>query len=616
LDLIAASVVLLAASVPLLVCMAAGAAARRGDNLAGSDLLAGFGLLAGVIAALAVLTRLPLSWLMLGVSALTALAWFIRPRLPGGVATWIALLLLSPVLVYAAASMATQWDEFWQWLPNAVYAYTYDSFVWPDRPPAFARFPGYPQGLPLVTVAASFLAGRFLENASAVFNVALLAAFCALLADSMAAVLFRRGRLAQPRAPFVLVAIAVVVAVLLNPGLAGNVLLSSYADSATAITTGALGLIGVALLQRLSAQDRAGANDLAWRFGLIGAALVNLKQPNVVLLALIIAGCSLVVLRERTIPLRAALMQLPRMLGPAVVLYLIWRWYLGKYLPGGEVALRPLSAWTWDALPQMALSAGNYMAQAPLFHGMMWAVAAFGVAALVRPRKFGEAGRLAVVAAVVWLGYHGFLVVSYLGALSPDEARAAADYWRYTPHIAMLAIATIGLGLASAPLPSRLRLSGVVPAAVAAVLALSALPLRSDLGTSRVKLWPHFVRGITAELNQILPTGAKLVLPMAWQLDPYPFIVQYDLLRLPERRVETRAFWFGEDLNQIADLAARGEADYLLIHDVHGNIGEIAPKVGVPAPRHEMVLYARKNGTWEKVRAWPVPETIPSTREE
>jgi hypothetical protein len=406
------------------------------------------------------------------------------------------------------------------------------------------------------------------------------------------------------------------VAVLLNPGLAGNVLLSSYADSATAITTGALGLIGVALLQRLSAQDRAGAADLAWRFGLIGAALVNLKQPNVVLLALITAGCSLVVLRERTIPLRAALMQLPRMLGPAVVLYVIWRWYLAKYLPGGEVALRPLSAWTWDALPQMAISAGNYMAQAPLFHGMMWAVAAFGVAALLRPRKFGEAGRLAVIAAVVWLGYHGFLAVSYLGALSPDEARAAADYWRYTPHIAMLAIATIGLGVASAPLPSWLRLSGVVPAAVAAVLALSALPLRSDLGTSRAKLWPHFVRGVTAELNQILPAGAKLVLPMAWQLDPYPFIVQYDLLRLPERRVETRAFWYGEDLNQIADLAARGEADYLLIHDVHGNIGEIAPKVGVPAPRHEMVLYARKSGTWEKARAWPVPETIPSTREE
>lgn len=615
-DLIAAAIVLLATAVPFLVCMAAGAAARRGDNFTGSDLLAGFGLVGGVIAALAVLTRLPLSWLMLGMGALTALAWLVRPRLPGGLVTWIALLLLSPVLVYAAASMATQWDEFWQWLPNAVYAFTYNSFVWPDLPPAFARFPGYPQGLPLATVAASFLAGSFLENAGAVFNVALLAAFCALLADSMAAVLFRRGRLPQPRAPFVLVAIAVVLAVLLNPGLAGNVLLSSYADSATAITTGALGLIGVALLQRLSAQDRPGAADLAWRFGLIGAALVNLKQPNVVLLALVTAGCSLVVLRERTIPLRAALMQLPRMLGPAVVLYLVWRWYVAKYLPGGEVALRPLSAWTWDALPQMALSAGNYMARAPLFHGMMWAVAAFGVASLLRPRKFGEAGRLAVIAAVVWLGYHGFLVVSYLGALSPDEARGAADYWRYTPHIAMLAIATIGLGVASTPLPSWLRFSGAVPAVIAAALALAALPLRSDLGTSRAKLWPHFVRGITAELNQILPAGAKLVLPMAWQLDPYPFVVQYDLLRLPERRVETRAFWYGEDLNQIADLAARGQADYLLIHDVHGDIGEIAAKVGVPAPRHEMVLYARKNGTWEKMRAWPVPETIPSTREE
>ncbi len=569
-----------------------------------------------MIVAAAVLTRLPLSWLMLGASVLTVLAWLVRRRLPGGLSTWRAWLLLSPILLYAAASMATQWDEFWQWLPNAVYAFAYDTFVWPDLPQAFARFPGYPQGLPLITVAASLLAGRFLENASAVFNIALLGAFCALLADSMAAVLFRRGRLPQPRAPFAPIAIAVVLAVLLNPGLAGNVLLSSYADSATAITTGALGLVGVALLQRLSAQDGAGAADFAWRFGLIAAALVNLKQPNPVLLALVIAGCSLVVLRERAIPLRAALMQLPRMLGPAVVFYLIWRWYVAKYLPGGEVALRPLSAWTWDALPQMARSAGNYIARAPLFHGMMWAVAAFGMAAFVRPQKFGDAGRLAVIAATVWLGYHGFLVVSYMGALSPDEARAAADYWRYTPHIAMLAVATIGLGMASAPLPPWLRLSGAAPAVIAAALALAALPLRSDLGTSRAKLWPHFVRGITAELNRIIPTGAKLVLPMAWQLDPYPFMVEYDLLQLPVRRVETRAFWYGEDLNQIADLAARGQADYLLIHDVHGNIAEIAAKIGVPAPRREFALYARKNGAWEKVRAWPVPPAIPSTREQ
>jgi len=616
LDPIAATIVLLATAVPVLVCMAAGAAARRGSDFAGADLLAGFGLVGAVIVTAAALTRLPLSWLMLGASVLSLLAWLVRRRLPGGLSTWRAWLLLSPILLYAAASMATQWDEFWQWLPNAVYAFTYDSFVWPDLPQAFARFPGYPQGLPLITVAASLLAGRFLENASAVFNIALLGAFCALLADSMAAVLFRRGRLPQPRAPFALIAIAVVLAVLLNPGLAGNVLLSSYADSATAITTGALGLVGVALLRRLSVQDRVGAANLAWRFGLIAAALVNLKQPNPVLLALVVAGCSLIVLRERTIPLRAALMQLPRMLGPAVVLYLIWRWYVARYLPGGEVALRPLSAWTWDALPQMMRSAGNYVARAPLFHGMMWAVAAFGTAAFVRPQKFGEAGRLAVIAATVWLGYHGFLVVSYMGALSPDEARAAADYWRYTPHIAMLAVATIGFGVASAPLPSWLRLSGAAPALIAAALALAALPLRSDLGASRAKLWPHFVRGITAELNRIIPPGAKLVLPMAWQLDPYPFMVQYDLLQLPARRVETRAFWYGEDLNQIADLAARGQADYLLIHDVHGNIGEIAPKVGVPAPRHEFALYARKNGAWEKVHTWPVPPTIPSTREQ
>ena len=57
------------------------------------------------------------------------------------------------------------WDDFWNWLPSAAYAYGHDSLVWPDLPPSFSIFPGYPQGVPLMIAAASFIAGRFLEAA-------------------------------------------------------------------------------------------------------------------------------------------------------------------------------------------------------------------------------------------------------------------------------------------------------------------------------------------------------------------------------------------------------------------------------------------------------------------
>src|ERR1700738_657015 len=51
--------------IPMVACIVAGSAVRRGrSGWPGSDMLAGFGLLAGALTILAVTTRIPLSWLM------------------------------------------------------------------------------------------------------------------------------------------------------------------------------------------------------------------------------------------------------------------------------------------------------------------------------------------------------------------------------------------------------------------------------------------------------------------------------------------------------------------------------------------------------------------------
>lgn len=81
------------------------------------------------------------------------------------------------------------WDDFWNWLPSAAYVYDHDSLVWSDLPPSFSIFPGYPQGMPLMIAAASFIAGRFLEADGPIINVALLAGSSALFAEALAAAL-------------------------------------------------------------------------------------------------------------------------------------------------------------------------------------------------------------------------------------------------------------------------------------------------------------------------------------------------------------------------------------------------------------------------------------------
>ena len=60
-------------------------------------MLAGFGLLTGALAVLAVTTRIPLSWLMAGLVILSVSALLIRRQFPGGRSTWIALALVSPI---------------------------------------------------------------------------------------------------------------------------------------------------------------------------------------------------------------------------------------------------------------------------------------------------------------------------------------------------------------------------------------------------------------------------------------------------------------------------------------------------------------------------------------
>src|SRR6266852_5111820 len=74
---------------------------------------------------------------------------------------------------------------------------------------------------------------------------------------------------------------------------------------------GPRGLLGVEILARLSAGGAANVQRLAWRFGFVGAMLVNLKQANPVLLALVTAGLVLVALRDPAIRTRRALVQLP-----------------------------------------------------------------------------------------------------------------------------------------------------------------------------------------------------------------------------------------------------------------------------------------------------------------
>ena len=112
------------------------------------------------------------------------------------------------------------------------------------------------------------------------------------------------------------------------------------------------------------------------------------------------------------------------MLGPPIVLFALWRWYVMQNLPRSEQAFRPIYEWNFGALRQTLSSIGDLIADAPLFHSMMWLVTAAGLAIVFRwPGKSSEALWLAVICATVWLGYNVFLLIVYIGVMSNSDAQ-------------------------------------------------------------------------------------------------------------------------------------------------------------------------------------------------
>src|SRR5260370_2644491 len=202
---------------------------------------------------------------------------------------------------------------------------------------------------------------------------------------------------------------------------------------------GALGLIGVEMLTGFAGRGTGDTENLAWRFGFVAALLVNLKQANPVLLALVTGGLAVVALRDPAIEKRRALAQLPRMLGPAIIVFVMWRWYVMTNVPHGDVAFRSFDAWNFALLPTVFAAIWGHITDAPLFHAMMWIVTAAGFAAFFTlPRKVSEARGLAVVCATVSLGYNPFLLGVCLGAMTSPRADTPAQYSRYPPHLALL----------------------------------------------------------------------------------------------------------------------------------------------------------------------------------
>jgi len=570
------------------------------ERLPATDTVVGLGLAGGALTLLAVASQLPISlWAgLLGGAGIAALGWSAsQRRLPGGPGLFFALLLAAPLLVFAAIGPATMSDDFAQWLRNAAYVYTNDSLPRPGLPPTPSHWPAYPHLLPFIVAGASWLAGRFLESAGPVANVVFLASTAAAIADTA---MSDRNNL-PARLAVTALAIAAFLGVFF-PELNRNVLFSSYADTATIAAVAVLGLLGVALLERLGEDGETGG--LAWRFGFAAAALINLKQANPVLLALLALGLLLAAWRGGNLRWNRALRLLPPMILPAALVFLVWRFYVKHNLPAGEKAFRPPALWNWDAVPAMIQALGDELARNPSFHLLMWAVTLAGLWKWRTPRRPEEL--LALLTAVVWIGYNAFLIVVYLGAMDDWEARIAADYWRYTPHVGMLGLAAGLLWLRRLPWPAPLlRQSRPLLLGLAALLPLGLLMVGPQRLSALGKEWPMQFRKVGGELAEILPRDSRLVATKVFDYYLTYSGIDFDLRRFGRDDRGLRYL----DTNGKATLAMfqSGEATHLLVMDHFGSVDDVTGPLGIPPVVNESALFEWTGTDFRKIHSWPYP---------
>jgi len=599
------------AQIQVLVCVAVvwfgfaalGAAAGGRDRLAETDHLAGWALVSLLFTLAGVFLKTPFTILaIVAVLAAGMAGWtaWRRDRMllaPG----WGRVLLLGlPLLVLASAMQGSQWDEFTDWLVIPRYLLETDAFPSQDNPFSKASLAGYPYSWHFVNYLTSRLAGRLLESAGGVSNLVLLFGFALLVVRLM---FIGAGR--QPageRIGWSLAALGVLAATLLNPTFAQKIVLTAYADTASAVVAGTGAVIAWFVLEALAERAYDRARNLALTLGLVLALLVNLKQATLVLTMLIVIAASIVAIRDRNVPLMRFLRLLPLILGPAAIIYLAWRYHLATGLGARELSVQPMEKWLIDLIPQILARMGLVLAKKGYYLALVVILVAVGLRGFFRSASPFD--RFAALLAMVVLGYNAFLLFAYVATFGESDALRAASYWRYNMHLGamLMAFAAYGGGLLwqrFAVGQRRVQRWAWLPVVlVIAAPFVFATKLRFD----REPMTRHFRivgAGVAERVNQADrvfnadPTGSG----------ESGAALTYELGERAGYAGQVTAF-YGDKLKVFEQSLARPTTTVVILQSWRDDFASV---LGMTPPAGQTVMLRRTPGGWRVVKSWPKP---------
>ncbi len=509
------------------------------------------------------------------------------------------LLLFAPLLLLVSAMIGSQWDEFSDWLITPRLLLETNALPSSYNVSRSGSLAAYPYGWHYISYLASLLAGRFLENASALVNVFMLLTFSFLSIRLIKAGLKRDGDTSMPG--WGLCAIAGLTTTLLNTTFVQKVALTSYADVATAVLAGLGSVMGWYMLGSLAEKNRASTLQRALQVGLLMMLLVNLKQSTVVLAALVIAGIVLAGLRDPKINFRALLSTVPVMIIPSIFIFVLWRYYVNAELTSQEMNMAAFANWHVEAIPQIVLKMLEVLSKKGAYLLMLILVVAFGIKAMLRYKTPFD--RLAIIAATVFLGHNAFLIFAYVSTFSKYDALRAASFWRYNMQLGMIGVAftTYGLSVLWHKYGNTQSWAKKAKWLPVCIIILAPFIFANKLRFDRHPPVPYF-RSVAADLSKILVRGNSLQV-----LDPNGsgesgVITRYELGGKIEVFKGFMSAFHKWDKQQLQALLYNQKLTHLLIHTINPVLIDV---VSIQMKEnHSYLLKADENGKWFTIKIW------------
>jgi hypothetical protein len=515
---------------------------------------------------------------------------------------WRVLVLALPILFIAGAMEPSQWDEFSHWIPASKYLLAFDGFpnqVKPYNGPHMLS--AYPYGWPMLSYLSAQIAGRYFENIGGTLNLMLLLTF-SIYALRMG---YRVLSLKIPETIGWGFAGAVALfATIFNPTFIQKIVLTAYSDTSTGVVTGFAVLAAYNYLSMPIQRNRASSVSAIWQLSLIFMLLINLRQPNVILVLSIFLGIVLVAARDPDIAFRRFAIDTSLIIIPAIAIFLAWRYYVSTELagiPGGEAKIRPIETWNVTEIPlilwQMLVIAGKKVG----FFAPMALVSILAIGSVFRYRIRFD--RFAILCAAAFVGYNSFLMFSYVAHFDTRVALAAGSYWRYNTHVGPLAI--VVFVIIAILIWQRLgwfertpAWPGVVGIILAIILPLVFVQkLRFDLEPPK----PHYI-AVAKDLKGIVSQKSKIFL-----LDPKgtgeaALITRNRLNKFGQAWL---AAFHRPSPRTIANYVKNvGAEDYVLVHSITPGVIEV---LGIDLDTRSSYLVRRSGSSWQVVWLWAKP---------